>query len=120
MKWNEKQLNHAFNYLKRMLNQDDDWNYIETLAAITVKLSGKQFDNAFNYFISGFNCEERYTYDRYAGLLERIAQRLDEKQMNIALKHCMDRLNDKNEHQNIRIKCIKLIEEILINVMNNN
>ncbi|ETO04582.1 hypothetical protein RFI_32814 [Reticulomyxa filosa] len=46
--------------------------------------------------------------DKYANLLKEIAQRLDEKQINIALNYCMDKLNDKNEHQNIRIKCIQL------------
>ncbi|ETO34664.1 hypothetical protein RFI_02427, partial [Reticulomyxa filosa] len=44
--------------------------------------------------------------------LKKIAQRLNEKQMNIALNYCMDKLNDKNEHQNNRIKCIELFETI--------
>ncbi|ETO03029.1 hypothetical protein RFI_34381, partial [Reticulomyxa filosa] len=80
---------------------------------ITVKLSGKQFNNAFNYFISRFNCEKRYLYDdKYANLLAIIAQRLDEKQMNIVLNYCMDKLNDKNEHPNIRIKCTQLLTEV--------
>ncbi|ETN99830.1 hypothetical protein RFI_37637, partial [Reticulomyxa filosa] len=35
MKWNEKQLNDAFNSLKDMLNQDDNWRYIEALETIT-------------------------------------------------------------------------------------
>ncbi|ETN97477.1 hypothetical protein RFI_40052, partial [Reticulomyxa filosa] len=57
MKWNDKQLNDAFNSLKDMLNKDD-----------------------YNLF----NCEERYMYDdKYAYLLYGIAQRLDENQMNI-------------------------------------
>ncbi|ETO02683.1 hypothetical protein RFI_34730, partial [Reticulomyxa filosa] len=55
MKWNEKQLNDAFNSLKDMLNKDDR-----------------------------FNREETYkNNDKYADLFERIAQRLDEKQMKI-------------------------------------
>ncbi|ETO33999.1 hypothetical protein RFI_03093 [Reticulomyxa filosa] len=32
--------------------------------------------------------------------------------MDIALNYFMDKLNDKNEHQNIRIKCIQLIKGI--------
>ncbi|ETN97222.1 hypothetical protein RFI_40309, partial [Reticulomyxa filosa] len=86
MKWNEKQLNDAFNPLKDMLNKNGDWK---------------------------FNCEGIHKLDKYADLLKRIAQRLDEKQMNIALNYCMDKLNDKNEHQNIRIKCIRILERIL-------
>ncbi|ETO33649.1 hypothetical protein RFI_03453, partial [Reticulomyxa filosa] len=113
MKWNEKQLNDAFNSLKDMLNEDDDWEYRKALETITVKLSGKQFDNAFNYFISRLYCEEIHIYDdKYANLLKEIAQKLNEKQMSIALNHVMDKLNDKNQHRNIRIKCIKLIKEI--------
>ncbi|ETO03201.1 hypothetical protein RFI_34209, partial [Reticulomyxa filosa] len=49
--------------------------------------------------------------NKYYNLLERIAQRLDEKQTNIILNYFMDKINDKNEHQNIRIKCIQLIKE---------
>ncbi|ETO02922.1 hypothetical protein RFI_34491, partial [Reticulomyxa filosa] len=113
MKWNEKQLKDAFNSLKDMPNKDYDWTYREALETITVNLSGKQFDNAFNYLIRKLNCENEYWYkDEHVGLLERIAQRSDEKQMNIALGYFMDKLNDKNEHQNIRIKCIQLIKEI--------
>ncbi|ETO05611.1 hypothetical protein RFI_31783 [Reticulomyxa filosa] len=54
----------------------------KALGAITVKLCGKQFDNAFNYLISRLNCEEIYIYinnDKYACLLVRIVQRLDEE-----------------------------------------
>ncbi|ETN98184.1 hypothetical protein RFI_39330 [Reticulomyxa filosa] len=40
--------------------------------------------------------------------LKELPQRLDEKQMNIAL----GKLNDKIEHENIRIKCIQLMKEI--------
>ncbi|ETN99416.1 hypothetical protein RFI_38065 [Reticulomyxa filosa] len=78
MKWNEQQLNDAFNSLKFMLNEE--------------KLSGKQFVNAFKYFISRFNCGEYIYNDKYANLLEEIAQRLDEKQMNIELNYFMDKL----------------------------
>ncbi|ETO02083.1 hypothetical protein RFI_35352 [Reticulomyxa filosa] len=53
-----------------------------------------------------------YKFDKYAYLLKGIAQKLDEKQINIALNCFMDKLNDKNEHQNIRIKCTQLIKEI--------
>ncbi|ETO02993.1 hypothetical protein RFI_34417 [Reticulomyxa filosa] len=56
MKWNEKQLNDAFNSLKDMFNKDYHWRYI-ALETIEVKLSGEQFDNAFNYFINRLNCE---------------------------------------------------------------
>ncbi|ETO01253.1 hypothetical protein RFI_36187, partial [Reticulomyxa filosa] len=94
MKWNEKQLNDAFNSLK-----DNHYFYKEALETITMKLSGKQFDNAFNCFISRFNCEG-------------IAQELDEKQLNIALNYCMDKLNDKNERLYIRINCIEFLERI--------
>ncbi|ETN98011.1 hypothetical protein RFI_39511, partial [Reticulomyxa filosa] len=87
MKWNEKQLNDAFNSLKDMLNKGPNWN---------LKLSGKQFGNAFNYLISRSSCKE-------------IAQKLDEKQLNSALNYCMDKLNDKNEDLYIRINYIKLI-----------
>ncbi|ETO34044.1 hypothetical protein RFI_03050, partial [Reticulomyxa filosa] len=45
MKWNEKQLNDSFDSLKDMLNEDDYWEYGKVLETITVKLSGKQFDN---------------------------------------------------------------------------
>ncbi|ETO07346.1 hypothetical protein RFI_30045 [Reticulomyxa filosa] len=107
----EKQLNDAFNSLKDMLNEDDYWEYGKALETITVKLSGKQFDNAFNYFINRFNWECIYG-DNYAFLLYEIAQRLNERQMNIELNYLMDKLNDKNEHQNIRIKCIKILERI--------
>ncbi|ETN98628.1 hypothetical protein RFI_38864, partial [Reticulomyxa filosa] len=70
MKWNEKQLNDAFNSLKDMFKKDYDRTYREALETITVKLSGKQFDNAFNYFISRFNDKEIYMYnDKYADLL---------------------------------------------------
>ncbi|ETO02824.1 hypothetical protein RFI_34589, partial [Reticulomyxa filosa] len=104
MKWNEKQLNDTFNSLKDMPNKDDYETYREALETITVKLSGKQFDNALNYLIDRLNWEEIHKLDNYAGLLYRIAQRLDEKQINIASNYYMDKLNDKNEHQNIRIK----------------
>ncbi|ETN97534.1 hypothetical protein RFI_39995, partial [Reticulomyxa filosa] len=106
MKWNEKQLNDAFNSLK---NKGMCGKALET---ITVKLSVEQFDNAFNYFISRFDCKKDSSHDKYADLLKEIAQRLDEKQMNIALKYCMDKLNDKNEHRKNRIKCIQLLEII--------
>ncbi|ETO06575.1 hypothetical protein RFI_30817, partial [Reticulomyxa filosa] len=114
MKWNKKQLDDAFDSLEDMLNEDDYYFYTEGLGAIIVKMSGKQFDRAFNYLISELDCERRNIYiDKYAYLLDEIAQKLDKKQMNIALNYFMDKLNDKNKHQNIRIKCIKLIEEIL-------
>ncbi|ETO09888.1 hypothetical protein RFI_27486, partial [Reticulomyxa filosa] len=96
IKWNEKQLNDASNSLKDTLNEDYCGMYRATLETITVKLSGKQFDNAFNYLI----CEGKDTYN----LPKMIAQRLDEKQMSIAWNYLMDKLNDKNEHPNIRIK----------------
>ncbi|ETO03262.1 hypothetical protein RFI_34148, partial [Reticulomyxa filosa] len=111
MKWNEKQLSDIFNSLKGMLNKGDYHLYIETLETITMNLSEKQFDNAFNYFISRFNCKCIYN-DKYAYLLKGIAQKLDEKQMNNALNCFMDKLNDKNEHQNIRIKCIQIFERV--------
>ncbi|ETN97291.1 hypothetical protein RFI_40240, partial [Reticulomyxa filosa] len=84
MKWNKKQLDDAFNSLKHMLNRDDYYFYTEALGAITVKMSGKQFDRAFNYLISELDCERRNIYiDKYAYLLDEIAQKLDKKQMNI-------------------------------------
>ncbi|ETO01339.1 hypothetical protein RFI_36101, partial [Reticulomyxa filosa] len=97
---------------KDVLNADYYETYREALEAITVKLSGKQLDNAFNYFISKFGYEKIDTVDEYADLLKEIAQRLDEKQINIALNCCMDKLNDKNKHQNICIKYIQLLEII--------
>ncbi|ETO02890.1 hypothetical protein RFI_34523, partial [Reticulomyxa filosa] len=106
MKWNEEQLNDAFNSLKYMLNKDNYGTYRKALETITVKLSGKQLNNAFNYFVNRLNCKGRYIYD---DLLERIAQRLDEKQVDIALNYFMDKLNDKNTHQDIRLKYIQLI-----------
>ncbi|ETO04852.1 hypothetical protein RFI_32544, partial [Reticulomyxa filosa] len=107
MKLKEGQLGDIFQCFihqlsKDVLNADYYETYREALEAITVKLSGKQLDNAFNYFI----------IDEYADLLKEIAQRLDEKQINIALNCCMDKLNDKNKHQNICIKYIQLLEII--------
>ncbi|ETN98781.1 hypothetical protein RFI_38706, partial [Reticulomyxa filosa] len=104
-----KQLNDAFNSLKYMLNKDDYWKYREALGTITLKLSGKQFDNAFNYLIY----EEKNTY---VDLLKMIVQRLDEKQMDIALNYFVDKLNDKNEHPNICIKCAELLGIIAVDL----
>ncbi|ETO33648.1 hypothetical protein RFI_03454 [Reticulomyxa filosa] len=101
-KWNEKQLNDAFNSLKDIFNKND-W-YIEALETMTVKFA-KQFDHAFNYFIS-----------RFKYLLKRIAQRLDEKRMNIALNYCMDKLNDKNNNADVRGRYTELLETIAVNL----
>ncbi|ETN99635.1 hypothetical protein RFI_37835, partial [Reticulomyxa filosa] len=99
MKWNEKQLNDAFNSLKDAPNYEDYyWQYEKAHKAIIVKLSGKQFYNALGYSINKFNRE--------------IAQRLDEKQMNIALNYLMDKLNDKNKCKYTRMAYIQLIKEI--------
>ncbi|ETO00960.1 hypothetical protein RFI_36480 [Reticulomyxa filosa] len=57
MKWNERQLIDAFNSLIDIFN-DIDSSYSDfrdvynAIAAITVKLPGRQFDGAFNYLIS--------------------------------------------------------------------
>ncbi|ETO12109.1 hypothetical protein RFI_25269 [Reticulomyxa filosa] len=48
-----------------------------SIAKIALKWNEKQLNDAINYFINRFNCEKRD--DKYAGLLEGIAQRLDEK-----------------------------------------
>ncbi|ETO34686.1 PBS lyase HEAT domain protein repeat-containing protein, partial [Reticulomyxa filosa] len=114
MKWNEKQLIDAFNSLIDIFNDIDAsysaFQYVcEAIAAITVKFPGRQFDNTFNYLISRLNCEGIAEHDKYADLIERITQRVDEKQINIALNCFMGNLN---KHQNIRIKCIQLIKEI--------
>ncbi|ETO03100.1 hypothetical protein RFI_34310 [Reticulomyxa filosa] len=91
MKWNEKQLDNAFNSLKDIFNKEqltlkdmrnkkqlilkDIHNkenlvgtYREALKTITVEL---------------FNCEGYIYHYEYADLLYGIAQRLDEKQMNM-------------------------------------
>ncbi|ETN99425.1 hypothetical protein RFI_38049, partial [Reticulomyxa filosa] len=95
MKWNEKQLIDAFNSLINIFI-----NVNEAIAAITVKLPERQFGNAFNYFISRLNCEKSSIYDKYANLLKMTAQRLDEKQMNIALNYCINKISNKcNEQQ---------------------
>ncbi|ETO11492.1 hypothetical protein RFI_25885 [Reticulomyxa filosa] len=105
MKWNKQQLNTAFNSLSITLNKGYYWTYKEALETITMKFSGKQFVNVFNYLISVFN-------DKYANLLEEISQRLDEKQINIALNYFMNKLNDRYKRHNICIKCTQILKII--------
>ncbi|ETO01837.1 hypothetical protein RFI_35602, partial [Reticulomyxa filosa] len=102
---NDKQLNDAFNSLKDIFNKER-----LTLEDMFNKeqLTLEDIHNKEN-LVGTFNCEESY---KYANLLYGIAQRLDEKQMNMALNYSIDKLKDKNEHQNIRIECIKILEII--------
>ncbi|ETO34387.1 hypothetical protein RFI_02707, partial [Reticulomyxa filosa] len=98
------------NRKKYIHNKKNYWVYRSAIETITMKLSGGQFHNTFSYLINRLNREDIYN-DKYTDLLKRIAQRLDEKQMKIALNHLMGKLNDKNKHQNIVIKYIQLLTE---------
>ncbi|ETO10727.1 hypothetical protein RFI_26650 [Reticulomyxa filosa] len=129
MKLKEGQLYGVFKCLiDRLSNEkeDDDIRIkcAELIGELLMKLNETQLIDAFDPLIdmvndidciySAFNTVREqlqlYCGDNAYNLLKGIAQRLDEKQMNIALNYFMDKINDKNEHQTIRIKCIQLIK----------
>ncbi|ETO02168.1 PBS lyase HEAT domain protein repeat-containing protein, partial [Reticulomyxa filosa] len=104
MKFKEKQLNDIFNKY--------NWAPEDVRKAITMTFSEKQFDNTFDCLIIRSNGVSITIYiSLFPNLFEEIVQRLNEKQINIALDCFMDRLNDKKERKILVSKILNKCNE---------
>ncbi|ETO03668.1 NTPase, partial [Reticulomyxa filosa] len=105
MKWNEKQLNDAFNSLMDRLNDKSENEYmheacISPLLTIAVKLGKKQTNDAFNYLMNGLNNENEDGYLRKECIrsLLTIAVKLDGKQFDDTFNYLMNGFQNRKNY----------------------